>query len=95
MDQMAKGKETFQGMSGRLGVCGVEVDMHLIQMRRFRVEKSGGGLLYERMFQMGMVWGQSLRMCNVVSGCERQRGQVSSLRMCLLWRLYLVGRQSW
>ena len=73
MDQMAKGKETFQGMSGRLGVCEAEVDMHLIQTRRFRVEKSGGGLQCERTFQMGMVWGQSLRRCNAVSRCERQK----------------------
>nr|POE68208.1 protein ae7-like 1 [Quercus suber] len=61
MDQMARGKETFQGMSRRLGVCEAEVDILLIQTGR----------------------------------CERQRGQVSSLRMCLLWRLYLVGRRSW
>lgn len=55
MDQMAKGKETFKGMSGRLGVCEAEVDMHLIQTGRFRVEKSRGGLQCERTFQMGMV----------------------------------------
>ena len=55
MDQMAKGNETFQGMVGRLGVCEAEVDVHLIQTGRFRVEKSRGGLQCERTFQMGMV----------------------------------------
>ena len=52
-------------------------------------------MLSKRVDHIGATRGQSLRMWRVVSRLVRQRGQRSSCRMCLEWRLPLVGSLSW